>query len=362
MSQRRINQRSNIFIYRSSNSKSPEHSKKATEVKNRLNSHNKTKEKSPINNILKSSLHKKDANSLNLDQIIPLNAKINITKNNQRSPERKITNTLNGTTDKIEVKGSVINTLINNHHGDRNAAQRSISPRGSFNNTTNSLKAIQDNANNEQIIKEKDNSNNIRKSPVQTKNSMIQALSNAPTNISNNSEVTNKKPSNISTINTNINNCNSKREGKIIGSPTNKKEKSPFIINNICIEDKKKQKGTVSNNANIIKAITSDSTKKDMVKKETNEKIMVIKDKNNNESGNKKEVKKESLNSKTLNNFKTSKTVSLNKNNDELDEFISSKQNITEFACCTINNITEIQDKIRAHCLNNKISLKEVRI
>jgi len=362
MSQRQISQKSNIIINRSSNSKSPEHSKKASEGKNRLNSHNKAKEKSPINNILKSTLHRKDANSLNLDQIIPLNAKINAAKNNQRSPDRKIINPLNGTTDKFEVKGSVINTIINNHHGDRNAAQRSISPRGSFNNTTNSLKAIQDNVNIEQNIKEKDNLNNLRKSPVQTKNSLNQALSNAPTNISNNTDVTNKKPSNINTMNTNINNCNTKRDGKIIGSPTNKKEKSPFIINNISsIEDKKKNKNTISNNANIIKTITSEMTKKDMNKKDTNEKIMVTKDKNNNESGNKKEAKKESLNSKTLNNFKTNKTVSLNKNNDELDEFISSKQNITEFACCTINNITEIQDKIKDHCLNNKISLKEVR-
>lgn len=332
-----------------------------------MNSHNRTKERSPIHNILKSSLHKKDANSLNLDQVLPLNSKHNTANvNNHRSPDRKVTNPVTTTTtDKLDVKAPVLNNLINNHHGDRNAAQRSISPGVSFNNTTNSLKAIQESAINEQINnKEKDNSNNSRKSPVQNKNSLNQPLSIGISNISN-IEVTIKKPYNVNNINTNLN-CNSKREGKIIGSPTNKKEKSPFLAVNLN-EEKKKQKNSLNSNANIIKTITCDMTKKDFIRKDTNEKITVINERNlkekvNNESGQKKDTKKESLNSKTLNNFKTSKTVSLsNKNNDELDDFINSKQNITEFACCTINNIADIQEKIKTYCENNKISIKEVR-
>ena len=150
-----------IFVNSHSTSKSPEQTRKVLDSKKQLNTSNRAKEKSPMQNTQKSPSHRKESSS-NMDQAVPSTLKnVNLHNFKPRSPERKIINPSIEPTDK-HIKPMPILEVLKKTHVERNSIQRSISPAISFNNTTNSFKALAENSDSKGTKEDK----NDRKSPI----------------------------------------------------------------------------------------------------------------------------------------------------------------------------------------------------
>ena len=304
-------------------------------------------EKSPPHN-------KKDLYSPSQDQIFSMSTKNNFYSTNAKTPETKIIN-MNFPLEKV-IKPDNLSTIIN--HRERNVVPRSNSPVINFNNTTNSFKLENNIINSEKNNKNLENEK-MRISPIQIKNTVkncekkdvMIVLANYNIVV-----VSLKKKSNFNSIVDSPNLTNKRDANFTSQSPNleNKKEKSPINLQPVSIsnDDKKRLKNSTN-----IKNINVEYARKDYLKKDltnntfTQKNLTHIKDKILPE--NKKDPKKDySKQAKSL--------TTTSKNIEELEDFIKSKENISEFACCTINNIFEIQEKIKTHCSNNKIFIKDV--
>ena len=340
----------NLSVY--FRTKSPESTRKLIDNRTKLDSQNRSKQKSPLRLVEKSPRnHFKNQVSINFDQNTVFSF-INESRFITRSPEVKSKN-INSSIEKV-VKPQIYSTIFN--QGDRNnALRRSNSPGVNFNNTTtNSIKAslvttLMNKSNKKTTINDK---NNMKKSPINDK--ITSATHQDKKDIK---EISTKRNINFKNMVTKMNFMSNKKGVFVnLGSPTcgNKSHRSPKTI----LEEKILQKDLINFNKNSNQEhFNKDIVKKNLVDKILDDKGLILsKDKALTYSSNKNDTKKDSNYSKLC---KTARSKPIY--NDEFQDIIAKKE-ILEFACCTINSISEVQEKIKTHCSINKISIKDVHI
>ena len=243
-------------------------------------------------------------------------------------------------------------TIIN--QGERNIAGRSISPVVNFNNTITSINSIQEiNKENDKIGNLEFNNGNIKNSIQNLKTSNIKPIKKDNNNLISLSNYT--KNMNMSSILTSLNPPSAKKEGNLkITHNEDKSDKIPISLNALMDSNIQTRKNT----NNTLQTIESD--KKEINYKEVIAKKTSVKKQNgiNTSEIINKETKKDPIKNNKIKDLKSLNVI--NKNSLDLDIFIKSKLNITEFACCSVTNYDEIKEKIKKHCSANKVIMKDV--
>lgn len=379
--------------------KSPQHKNKEDNIPTkRLNSQTKTKEKLNINHLQCSPVHRSIQNSIdNLGQSPfhskPIKSTVETTKNNNisvkiaQSPERK-TERPNILLDNNIAKNNNLSTIS---HGERNMVPRSISPIvniGNFNNTTNSLKDGQNtNTNNNNINASPNHNGNNDKSTIDRNSKIDRKYVNIPPKLTTKPialNVVKKTTKDINSIKklvnnssntsstTNSNNVTPNQPKKLVATNIPilldiKKDKN--VLNTIV--DLKSIKGNVildkknDKKISIVTKIESTDNKGNSNNNYLNQKLpeklsseKLINDKNKKEVTFKKpEQKNNVLPSKLKLNLIKDKEKS--EDNEYYDNLVQKKQ--SEFACCTINDIVEIQSKLSKYCEENNVQFKDVQ-
>ena len=274
---------------------------------------------------------------------------------------------------------SLLDNIANNNNltsisrGERNMVPRSISPIvniGNFNNTTNSLKEGQNsNSSNNNINASPNHNVNNEKSTIDRNSKIDKRYINNPPNLNTKLVVANtikKTNDNVKKIGNNSTNFSSNTNSNLISSTQPKK-----IVSNIPnLNDIKKDKNVTINLVDTEKkAINKGNgivekkieTKKSIVPIEKDKKTEINDNKMNTITHNylnqklpemssekilNDKNKKEVINKKPEQkiNFDKSKNSTIKSEDNEFENLVQKKQ--SEFACCTINDIDNIQIKL----------------
>lgn len=368
----------------------------------RLNSQTKAKEK--INYLQCSPVHRSIQNSIDQQGNSPAHSKQNQTtidvnlknKNSTKlaqSPERISATTTSNLLDNMTKN----NNLTTISHGERNNVPRLISPIvniGNFNNTTNSLKEGQSNnininnnnlnaspnhSNIEKFLNDKNSTNkNAKNINNTTKLNTRQTMGNI---VKKNNDISSMKKINntntSTTISTNITPSQMKKPSSNIPividlkkekntlntiTLTESNEKKNAGKQTICVEKKNDKKNSITNypekekKGDINDLAKTNTFMQKLPEKLSSEKINI--ERNRKDTGS--SIKKPSsqyLNTqnKSKNSLKSDKDIS---GDNEIENLLQKKQ--TDFACCTINDINEIQVKLSKYCEENNVSFKDV--
>ena len=388
--------------------KSPQHKTHLKEEiiqTKRLNSQTKAKEK--INYLQCSPVHRSIQNSIDQQgnspsHTKPAQATIEVSMKNKnstklaQSPERISAATTSSLLDNITKN----NNLTTISHGERNNVPRLISPIvniGNFNNTTNSLKEGQSNNINinnnnfnaspnhnnidkflnDKNIGNKNAKNQTNSSKLNTRQTLMNVVKKSNelnsmkktnnSNISSISTASNITPNQIKKPSSNIPIViDLKKEKNTLNTinVTENNDKKNVNKQTIVVEKKNDKKNSITNfsekdkKLEINELAKTNTFNQKLPEKLSSEKIAIDRNRKDTASSIKKpssQFGNNNVQNKSKNSLKSDKDYS---GDTDIENLLQKKQ--TDFACCTINDINEIQAKLIKYCEENNVRFKDV--